>query len=228
MANARVILIAGGSGALGQAVSAHLTQQHYQLVHLQRGNAQTAPQADAIGGVDFADQRSVQQAVAEAARQHGPLYALVNCIGGFAMQTLAEAELASWDDMYQRNLRPAVALTQAMLATLSAQDHGGRIVHIGAAASTATASAMMGPYLASKAGLLKLVEAAAAEHRSQRICVNAVLPGIIDTPANRQAMPDADPANWVTPTQIAELIGYLLSPAGEPISGCGIPITARS
>jgi NAD(P)-dependent dehydrogenase (short-subunit alcohol dehydrogenase family) len=104
---------------------------------------------------------------------------------------------------------------------------GGAIVAIGAGAALRAPSGMAA-YAASKAAVLRLVESTADETKREKIRVNAVLPGTIDTPQNRAAMPDADPSHWTTPREVAETIAFLLSDAASGITGAAVPVPGRS
>ena len=154
----------------------------------------------------------------------GQLDGLVNIAGGFAWETVADGSVATWDRLYAMNVRTALIASRAQLPLLPASQ--GAIVTIGAAAAT-TAAAGMGAYAASKPGVARLTEALAEEVKAQGVRVNAILPSILDTPANRADMPDADFGNWVTPTQLAGVAAFLLSPAADAITGALIPVTGR-
>ena len=124
-----------------------------------------------------------------AAGALGGIDVLVNIAGAFRWETLAAGKLETWDFLYSVNLKTAVCACKAVLPHLSSQH--GRIINIGANAA-AKAGAGMGAYTASKAGIAKLTEALAEELKDQGVTVNAVLPSVIDTPANRADMPNAD------------------------------------
>jgi NAD(P)-dependent dehydrogenase (short-subunit alcohol dehydrogenase family) len=148
----------------------------------------------------------------------------VNIAGGFRWEKIADGELATWDFMFNVNVRTAVNAVRAALPLL--RTPGGRIVNIGAVGAI-KAGTGMGAYAASKAGIAKLTEALAEELKDAGVTVNAVLPSIIDTPVNRADMPTAEFDRWVKPEQIADLIVFLLSDRSTAITGALIPITGR-
>jgi len=172
-------------------------------------------------GIDLADEESCRRAFNAAVARSGTLYGLVNIAGGFDMATIAEGGAALWDRMYRINLRTALCSCAAALPHFTGR---GRIVNIGAGAA-AKAGAAMGAYAASKSGVARLTESLAEELRDARVTVNSVLPSIIDTPANRAAMPDADFAKWTPPEAIARVIAFLLSGAASAVTGALIPVT---
>ncbi|CPL75093.1 short-chain dehydrogenase [Bordetella pertussis] len=145
--------------------------------------------------------------------------------GGFHHETLAEGKVKAWDHMYALNLRTAVVACQAALPLMLARG-AGHVVCIGSDA-IGRAHAGLGAYAASKAGVAELVRTLAAETRDQGIAANAVLPGTLDTPGNRRAMPDADFSRWVSLDAAAALILFLASPLAAQINGACIPIVNR-
>jgi NAD(P)-dependent dehydrogenase (short-subunit alcohol dehydrogenase family) len=148
----------------------------------------------------------------------------VNVAGGFVWETLGEGSWASWERMYRINVQTAFEASRLALPALRASR--GAIVNVSAAA-TARAGAGMGAYTAAKSAVSRLTEALAAEELANGVRVNAVMPSVIDTPANRRDMPDADPGRWVTPTEIAEVVAFLLSPAASGVTGALVPVVGR-
>jgi len=217
-------IVTGGNGALGAAVVKRLRSDGARVAIVARGSS---AQGDGMmfGGVDLADPAAAQTAVNAAAEKLGGLYALINVAGAFRWETLADGNVRTWDLLYSTNLKTAVCASKAALPHLIANG-GGRIVNVGAASATRAATGM-GAYAASKAGVAKLTEALSEEVKANGITVNAVLPSIIDTAANRKEMPNADYNKWVRPEAIAELIVFLLSDRGSAITGALIPITGR-
>jgi NAD(P)-dependent dehydrogenase (short-subunit alcohol dehydrogenase family) len=154
------------------------------------------------------------------------VHALLNIAGGFAWQTLAEGDAATWERMFTLNLKSAVNACRAALPHLI--ETSGAIVNVGsAAAALVQAGAGMGAYAASKAGVHKLTESLAEEMKG-RVRVNAVLPSIIDTPQNRKDMPNVDPAIWVAPDDLARVMLFLASDAARAVTGALVPVTGRT
>jgi NAD(P)-dependent dehydrogenase (short-subunit alcohol dehydrogenase family) len=177
-----------------------------------------------LEGVDLVDPTATGAAIDSASRQLGALDGVVNIAGGFAWEKLQGGDIRTWDKLYNTNLRTAVNVCQASLGKLS---QGARIINMSAAGAT-KAGTGMGAYAASKAGVAKLTEALAEEMKDRGITVNAILPSIIDTAANRADMPHAKFDDWVKPEQIADLIVFLLSDRASAITGALIPITNRA
>jgi NAD(P)-dependent dehydrogenase (short-subunit alcohol dehydrogenase family) len=177
-----------------------------------------------VGGVDLTDPDQAGQAIAAVIGRFGRLDALLNIAGGFVWQTTDDAEPA-WDRMHALNVTTALNASRAALPHLKASDQG-RIVNVGSAAAL-KAGAGMGAYGAAKAGVHALTQALAEELKATSVTVNAVLPSIIDTPANRKDMPDADPAQWVAPGDLAAVILFLASPQSRAMTGALVPVTGR-
>ena len=222
----RVIAITGAFGALGSAVVRACLAEGAQVAAIDRAPAPRAPLEGAflIGDVDLSSADGARDAVAGVVRKFGRLDGLVNIAGGFRWETVGEGSLDSWDAMYGLNLRTAVSACMAALPQLPGGR--GRIINVGANGAV-KAGAGMGAYAASKAGVAKLTEALAEELKGRGITVNAVLPSIIDTPANRADMPKADFDAWVSPQQLGEVIVFLLSDKASAVTGALLPVTGR-
>jgi len=222
----RVVAITGAFGALGRAVAQAAAGQGVRLALIDA--APTAPQglpegALALPGVDLADPTAAERAVAQVVERFGRLDALVNVAGAFRWETLEGGSLATWDLLYKVNVATAVNMSKAALPHLS-KSGAGRIVNVGAGGGL-KAAAGMGAYAASKSGVHRLTEALAEETKGKGVTVNAVLPSIIDTPANRADMPDADFGKWVKPAELAAVILFLASPEAGAITGALLPVT---
>jgi NAD(P)-dependent dehydrogenase (short-subunit alcohol dehydrogenase family) len=222
---ARNIVVTGAAGALGRMVVEHLRATGFAVAAIDLGDGAELAREGVIGlgGVDLTDEAATRRAFAGIEARLGRLNGLVNVAGGFAWETIGEGNGATWDRLYQLNLKTAVNACTAALPLLG---EGASIVNIGAAAA-ARAERGMAAYAASKSGVARLTEGLAAELKPRRIRVNAVLPSIIDTPANRAAMPAADFTTWVTPIELAHVIVFLLSDAASGITGASIPVTGR-
>jgi NAD(P)-dependent dehydrogenase (short-subunit alcohol dehydrogenase family) len=138
-------------------------------------------------------------------------------------EAVHETSAATWDLLMDLNARTLLHIAAAVVPAMCERPHG-RIVTNGAAAA-ARGGAPMGADAASKSALIRLTEAMSAELKEQGINVNCVLPSVIDTPENRAAMPDADPARWVSPHALAQVIAFLASDAATPIHGAAIPVS---
>ena len=228
--NPRSVLVTGGFGTLGRAVVAQLARAGWRVAAL---DLAPAPRGEPlpegvlpVGGADLGSPAAAEAAVARVVAHFGRLDALVNVAGGFTWQTLADGDVEGWDRMYAMNLRTAVVATRAALPHLLAAGDA-RIVNVGAGAASAKATAGMGAYTASKAGVQKLTESLGAELKDRGVNVNAVLPGTIDTPQNRADMPNADTTRWVAPEALADVILFLLSDASRAVTGAAIPVYGR-
>jgi NAD(P)-dependent dehydrogenase (short-subunit alcohol dehydrogenase family) len=218
----QMVAVTGARGALGKAVVRHLAQVGYRIaaIDLVEGDEMPAEDVVVIGGTDLGDPHATAAAFARLALEPGGLHGLVNVAGGFAWETLADGGIETWDAMYRINLRTAVNACKAALPFLSG---GGSIVNIGALGAIAP-GAGMAAYAASKSGVARLTESLAEELKQRGIRVNAVLPSIIDTPANRRDLPDADFAAWVAPEALAGIIAFLLSDAASTVTGASLPV----
>jgi len=219
----RRVLVTGGLGMLGRAVGHLLAARGAQVVLLDRAPAEVLHgMVGVLGGVDLGDEADTEAAVAEAQRLMGGLNALVNAAGGFRWEKLDGGSLATWDAMYATNLRSAVVASRAALPLLRAGAPAA-IVNVGAMAAV-KAGVGMAAYAASKAGVARLTEALAEELKDEGVRVNAVLPSILDTPANRTDMPDVDVSRWVSGPQLAAVVAFLLSNDAAAVTGACIPV----
>lgn len=224
----RIIVVTGGFGTLGRALAERLLADGARVALLDRAPAPASglpAVALALGGVELADEQACQAAYGQVREALGGIDGIVNVAGGFTWETVEGGALASWDRMYDTNLRTAVASCRAALPHLLARG-AGRVVNVGAAAAH-KAGMGMGAYAASKAGVARLTEALAEELKDRGVTVNAVLPSIIDTPANRADMPDADASRWVAPAQLAAVVVFLLSSDAAAVTGACIPVNGR-
>ncbi|MDF0495161.1 SDR family oxidoreductase [Bradyrhizobium yuanmingense] len=222
----KILIVTGARGALGQVVAETALVRGARVAGIDHASSQTAASADHIdiAGVDLSDPAQAKTAVEAAAKHFGRLDALINIAGGFAFETVGDGDIATWQRMHALNVLTALNASRAALPHL-AKSTAGRIVNIGAMGALQAGNGM-GPYAASKAGVHRLTEALASEWKG-KVTVNAVLPSIIDTAANRADMPKADFSKWVTPQELAEVILFLASDAASGVTGALIPVGGR-
>jgi NAD(P)-dependent dehydrogenase (short-subunit alcohol dehydrogenase family) len=221
----RTLIVTGGNGVLGRAVVAAASAEGLNVAVIDHAaGGETPDNVFALHGIDLTDAEAAAGAMARVVERFGGIDGLLNIAGGFVWQTTDDAEPA-WDRMFALNLATALNASRAALPHLKASPDG-RIVNVGAAGAL-KAGIGMGAYAASKSAVHRLTEALAAELKSTRVTVNAVLPSILDTPTNRTDMPDADPADWVAPSDLAAVILFLASPASRAMTGALVPVTGR-
>jgi NAD(P)-dependent dehydrogenase (short-subunit alcohol dehydrogenase family) len=222
----KVIVVTGALGALGSVVANEALALGARIASVDHAPTQVPATADRfeLGGVDLTDAAQASRAIKAAAAHFGKLDALINIAGGFAFETVADGDPRTWQRMYALNVTTALNASRAAIPHLVASG-SGRIVNVGAMGALQAGSGM-GAYAASKSGVHRLTEALAAELKGQ-VTVNAVLPSIIDTAANRASMPKADFAIWVTPRVLAEVSLFLASDAACAGSGALLPVNGR-
>ena len=226
-----VFVITGGFGALGRALAGAVLSQGDRVALVDYAKTPLAeapaPGEDVlhVAGVDLTSAQAAQGALDEVAARFGGVDVLVNVAGGFRWQTLEDGDPGAWAALYSMNVLTAANMSRAALGHLR-RSRAGRIVNIGANAAL-KAAAGMGAYAASKAGVHALTQSLAEELKPSGVTVNAVLPSILDTPANRADMPDADVTAWVTPADVSEVILFLASPGAQAVTGALVPVTGK-
>lgn len=223
----RVVAITGAFGNLGETLARMTSALGVCVVLIDRADSSmpSSPKRLVLSGVDLTSYADCEDVARRIHEHFGRLDALVNVAGGFAWETVQHGETQTWDRLFELNVRTALNTSKALLP-LILQSSTGRIVNIGAGAAS-KAGLGMGAYAASKSGVLRLTETLAEELKDKGVTVNAVLPSILDTPQNRDAMPDAEYARWVTPEQLSAVILFLISDAASAVTGAGIPVTGR-
>jgi NAD(P)-dependent dehydrogenase (short-subunit alcohol dehydrogenase family) len=207
----RHVVVTGGNGALGRAVVA-LLEARGAVVHVPD-----------IATVDLANEAAATAYYASLP----PLWASIQLAGGFAMARLTETSLADFDKQWRTNAVTCFLACREAVRSIRRAGGGGRIVNVAARTVLVPVAGMTG-YTAAKAGVAAITQTLAAELAGEQILVNAVLPSLIDTPANRAAMPDADHTAWPKPAELAEAIGFLASPDNTLTSGALVPVYGRS
>jgi NAD(P)-dependent dehydrogenase (short-subunit alcohol dehydrogenase family) len=232
----KIVLVAGGTGGLGNAVSLAFLEEGARIVVTYRKEEEYAAlkkaagvKAAALEGslVDVTGERATREFVASLVARHGRLDALVNTVGGYAGGvTLWELETKVFDTMLSLNLRSGYALARAVLPTMLNQRHGS-IVNVAAKAAL-DHGAGAAAYAASKAAAMAMMDSLAADVKGTGVRVNSILPSIIDTAVNRKAMPNADFAAWPKPEEIAQVILFLCSDNAAVIQGAAVPVYGKS
>lgn len=222
----KTALVTGANGALGRAVAARAQSLGANLLLAGRSFGADVgarhPQAWLLE-LDLAEPGALQSALADA----GPIDLLFNVAGGFAMgESSYDPQGGNWDAMFRINVETLRNSLKAVVPGMLAQGRGS-IVNV-AALGALRGQAGMSAYAASKSAVLRLTESLSAEVRDRGINVNAVMPSILDTPANRAAMPEADPSRWVSPGDLANVICFLGSDAARAIHGALIPVAGLS
>lgn len=231
-----VVLVAGGTGGLGRAVTlaflaegakvavTYLVSAEWEA--LQNGAAANAARLDGYS-VDVTDEAAVRQLIEKILAKHGRLDALVNTVGGYAGGLkLWEMETKVLEQMLALNLRSGYALSRAAVRAMLKQGRGA-IVNVAAKAAFDHAAGAAA-YASSKAAALAMVDSLAADVKGTGVRVNSILPSIIDTEANRKAMPKADFSKWPKPEEIARVILFLCSEDAKVIHGAAIPVYGDS
>jgi len=226
----KVVAVTGGYGSLGRVVAAVAADRGASVAVLDFAAAPPASLAarlgsDALllGGVDLSSAEGAHAAVAAVVARFGRLDALINIAGGFAWEKVEGGDPAVWDRLFAMNLKTALHASEAAIPHLLASG-AGRIVNVGAA-SAVKAGVGFGPYAASKGAVHRLTESLAEELKNKGVTVNAVLPSIIDTPANRADMPGAAFDHWVAPADLAAVILFLASDEAKAVTGALVPVT---
>jgi len=233
----KVVLVTGGTGGLGRGIAmafleaganvtvTFVSPEEYAALSAEAGRMGAKPPAGANS--DVTDPQAVERLVGEIVTRHGCVDVLVNTVGGYAGGTsLWDVDPREYDRMMRLNLKAGFVLARAIVPQMIKQNRGWIVNIASKAAFDHGAGASL--YAASKAAALAMMDSLAAEVKPYNINVNSVLPSIIDTPANRKAMPNADFSKWPKPEEIARTILFLCSEESRVIHGAAIPVYGRS
>ena len=232
----KVVLVAGGTGGLGRAVTLAFLEEGAKVIATYRKQEEldtlkiragvNTAQLDGVA-VDVTDEAAARQLIEKIVGKYRRLDAMVNTVGGYAGGTkLWELETKVFDQMLALNLRSGYALSRAAVRAMLKEGHGA-IVNVAAKAAVDHAGGAAA-YAASKSAAVALLDSLAADLQGSGVRANTVLPSIIDTEANRKAMPKADFAKWPKPEEIARVILFLCSDDARVIHGAAIPVYGDS
>ena len=223
----RVAIVTGGSGALGQAITLRLLADGMSvavpwIVEKERERLESRVPGDArrrvlVEKCDVLDPAAFAALVARTEQTLGPVAVLVTVVGGFAGGGLVETDMETWETQLRLNLTSAFVATRAVVPGMLVRGHG-RVVTIASRAVVPPVAGIFA-YTVSKAGVIALTQALAEETRGKGITVNTVLPSTMDTPANRAAMPDADPSKWTPVESVADAIAFLVREDTAHVTG---------
>ena len=217
-----VVLIVGGSGALGQTVVPSFIATGARVIMVDQHQPSVQAEGRTDMKADVTDEADIRRLVDEVIRTGGRIDALINLVGGFALGRVVETDASLWHRMLTMNLTTAFLLSRAVLPHML-ERRTGRIMHVAARAALEPFPGAAA-YIVSKSGLVALIRTLSLELAGSGVTVNGVLPTTIDTPANRSSMPDADPSKWVRPESIAQTLIFLASREASRINGALIPI----
>lgn len=230
----KVVVITGAAGGLGTSIAAHFRNKGAKLALvdysddlLQKAFADNAGDNEMLVSCDLTDAESTAAAFNTILDRFGKVDVLANIAGGFTMgEAVHETSDKTWNFLFNLNTKSIVNTAAATVPAMLKQG-GGKIVNV-ASVSSKQGTALQGAYIASKSAVQRLTESMSDELREKNINVNSIMPSIINTPANRDAMPDADHSKWVTPEQLANVVGFLASEESSGIHGAGVPVVGLS
>jgi NAD(P)-dependent dehydrogenase (short-subunit alcohol dehydrogenase family) len=231
----KVAIITGAVGNLGGAAARRFQQAGARTVLVDRSadrvrdafkEVMDLPSHSPAGGVDLSDAASLGRLVEETLARFGRIDVLVNTVGGYrGGKPVHEADLAEWEFLFNVNVRTTLHCCRAVIPQMLKQG-GGRIINV-AGRDALSGSAGYAAYSASKAAVVRLTESLAAELKASDINVNCILPGTMDTPQNRAALPDGDFSKWVAPEAVGDVIAFLASDASRAIHGAALPVYGK-
>ena len=232
----KLALVSGGTGGLGRAVTvaflaegARVAVPYFDQKEFDDLKAAASQHSARLEGqsIDVTDEAAVRMFADGVLAKHGRLDVLVNTVGGYAGGLkLWEMDAKVFDRMLQLNLRSGFALSRAAVPAMLKQGHGA-IVNVAAKAAVDHAAGASA-YASSKAAAVALMDSLAADLKGTGVRVNSILPSIIDTKANREAMPDADFSKWPKPEEIARVILFLCSDEAAVVHGAALPVYGNS
>ena len=231
----KVTIITGAVGNLGTATARLFVQAGARTVLVDHSpdrirdaftDIADSPNHLLVGGIDLSDAASLGKLIEQTLGKFGRVDALVNTVGGYrGGKPVHETDLADWDFLFIVNVRTTLLSCRAVIPQMLKQQRGA-IINV-ASRDGLSGSAGYAAYSASKSAVLRLTESLAAELKASNINVNCIMPGTIDTPQNRAAIPNGDFSKWVEPAAIAEVIAFLASDASRAINGAAVSVYGK-
>jgi len=218
----KIILLTGYRGGLGSVVTPILSGAGAKLIIVDRVLSQDIIDRRDGFRADVTNESEVTRVVVDTVRQAGRIDGLINLVGAFVPGSAVDTDVAKWQTMLSLNVTSAFLLSRAVIPHMTAR-RSGRLIHIAARAALEPFPGAAA-YLVAKAALVSLIRVLALELEGAGVTVNGILPGTIDTPANRESMPHADRSTWVKPESIAQVLVWLMSDNTAAINGALIPV----
>jgi NAD(P)-dependent dehydrogenase (short-subunit alcohol dehydrogenase family) len=224
----KIVLVTGGTGALGRSITKAFLESHATVISSYHSDRETSKtQADnkpkvQLFKANVINEEEVEKLVSSIVDKYGHIDILVNVVGAYlGGKTIVELEEKEWDRMMTVNLKSAFLISKHVTRQMISSKYG-KIIHISSKLGLHS-EGYDSAYAASKSGLIRLVESLSNETKESNINVNCIMPSIIDTEANRKAMPNADFNKWVKPEDLANVILFLSSEEAKTVTGAAIP-----
>jgi NAD(P)-dependent dehydrogenase (short-subunit alcohol dehydrogenase family) len=229
----RIVLITGGTGALGRSIttafiasnakviSSYVVDTEIEQLKKEEKEKQSKSQVQLIKA-DVTKEEEVEKLVSSIISEHGQIHILVNVVGGYlGGKSVSELDQKEWDLMMNMNLKSAFLISKHVIPQMASSKYG-KILHVSSRTGLKS-DGYDSAYAASKSGLIRLVESMSEELKKSNINVNCIMPSVIDTEANRRAMPTADYSKWLKPSDLANVVLFLCSDDAKAITGAAIP-----
>lgn len=220
--NDRVVLVTGGTGALGAGVLPVLVREGATVITTAHRPTESPGEGITVEVADLLEPGAAEPLIERIIAQHGRLDALVCLVGGFRGGAFIQTDNQTWRELIELNVQTAVSTIRAALPGMVERDYG-RIVTVGAR-SAVNPMPNTAAYAAAKASVIAFTRSLGREFRRTDVTINCILPETIDTPQNRESMPKANPDNWVKPADVGEVIAFLCSQQAGIIRGAAIPV----
>jgi NAD(P)-dependent dehydrogenase (short-subunit alcohol dehydrogenase family) len=231
----KTVLITGGTGALGRSITSAFIASNARVIssyvvdteieQLKKEEKEKQKQSKSpvqLIKADVTKQEEVEKLVSSIISEHGQIHVLVNLVGGYlGGKTVSELDQKEWDLMMNMNLKSAFLISKHVIPQMASSKYG-KIIHVSSRTGLKS-DGYDSAYAASKSGLIRLVESMSEELKRSNINVNCIMPSVIDTEANRRAMPTADHSKWVKPHDLASVVLFLCSEDAKVITGAAIP-----